>query len=144
MLGALTEVTMNLVAMKVFFCGIILFFSFADINAQQKLTITAKVNKQVELMSIVARLAEYKEYVNNQFKTYSGDVDRYFGKHKNHELIEFAKKIRQSNGIGFERITAMAAHLNPNLTPKVPFTETVPNKSWRKKTAEEFFKLKDQ
>ncbi len=127
--------------MKVFFCGIILFLSFASINAQQKLAIDAKVNEQVELMSIVARLAGYDEYVNNQFRAYAEDVDLHFGKHKNHELIQFARKIRQSNGIGFERVMAMAVHLNPNLTPKVPFTETAPNKSWGKPTAEEFVRL---
>ena len=40
--------------MKILVCGIVLFFSLVSINAQQKLTIGAKVNEQVELMSIVA------------------------------------------------------------------------------------------
>lgn len=127
--------------MKIIFCGLILSFLFIGINAQQKITVEAKVNEQVELLSIVARLAEFDEYINNDFKVYAEEVDRYFGKYKNHELIEFAKKLRQSNGIGYDRVMAMAAHLSPALTPKVPFTETVPSKGWGKKNAEEFSRL---
>lgn len=127
--------------MKTVFCGIVLFLSLIGINAQPKFSIKAEVNQQVELLSIVARLAEYDEYVNNNFKVYADEVDKHFGSYKNHELIEFAKKIREKNGIGFDRVMAMAAHLNQNFTPKVPFTETVPNKNWGKKDAENFARL---
>ncbi len=127
--------------MKILFCGIVFLLSFVTVNAQQKLTITAKVNEQVELMSIVARLAEYPEYVNNNFKAYASDTDAHFGKYKNHELIEFSREIRQTNSIGFDRVMRMAAHLNPNLTQKVAFTETVPSERWGKQTAEEFVRL---
>jgi hypothetical protein len=68
--------------MKIFLGGIFLFLLFAQVNAQsvkpvQNMAVTAKVDRRVELLSIVARLAEYDEYVNNNFKIYAADVDNY-------------------------------------------------------------------
>jgi hypothetical protein len=125
--------------MRFIFCGLILFFSIIAVEGQ-KIAVKATVNEQVELVSIVARLAEYDEFVNNQFKNYATDVDNHFGKHKNHELIQFAKKVRQK-GIGFDRVMGMAVHLNPDLTAKVALTEKVPNETWGKKDGLEFVRL---
>ncbi|HRH42255.1 MAG TPA: DUF4932 domain-containing protein [Pyrinomonadaceae bacterium] len=135
--------------MRIFLCGIFLFLSFVQINAQtsktaQPLSVMAKVDQRVELLSIVARLAEYDEYVNNDFKIYAADVDKYFAKYKQHPAIEFARKIRESNGVGFDAVASMAVHLNPNLTPKITFSEGTPDKRWTKKGAEEFVKLLQQ
>lgn len=135
--------------MRIILCGIFLFLSFVQINAQtlktaQPMTVTAKVDQRVELLSIVARLAEYDEYVNNDFKIYADDVDKYFAKYKQHPAIEFARKVRESNGVGFDAVASMAVHLNPNLTPKVAFSESIPDKRWTKKGAEEFVKLLQQ
>jgi len=94
-------------------------------------------------MSIIARLAGYEEYVNNQFKLYADDVDSYFDKYKQHPAVEFAKRVRESNSIGYDAVMAMAAHLNspPDLTPQVAFTDQVPDPRWGKDTAEQFVKL---
>jgi Domain of unknown function (DUF4932) len=108
--------------------------------------ITAKVDKRVELMSIIARLAGYGEYVNNQFKLYANDVDTYFEKYRQHPAVQFASKIRESNQIGFDAVMALAVHLNPPpaLTPRVAFTDQVPDPRWGKSTALEFVKLLQQ
>lgn len=97
-------------------------------------------------MSIIARLAGYEEYVNNGFKLYADDVDSYFGKYKQHPAVQFAAKIRRSNGIAFDAVMKMAVHLNPPpaLTPRVAFTDQVPDPRWGKGTAEEFAKLLQQ
>jgi hypothetical protein len=95
---------------------------------------------------IVARLAGYEEYVNNSFKLYAADVDGYFGKYRQHPAVEFAKKVRASNQIGFDAVMAMAVHLNPppSLAPRVPFTDQAPDPRWGRDAAEQFAKLLQQ
>src|SRR5437868_14461768 len=98
--------------------------------------ILARADLRIELMSIVARLAGYEEYSSNEFKQYVGDVNRHFEKYKQHPAIQFAAKIRGSNGIGYDAVMSMAVHLNPPpaLTPRVPFTAQAPDKRWGKET----------
>jgi Domain of unknown function (DUF4932) len=103
--------------------------------------VLAKVDKRVELMSIVARLADYGEYVRNDHKKYADDVDAYFSKYKDHQLIAYSRRIRNSNSIAFDAIASMAVHLDPDLKPKVPFTDQIPDKRWGKATADEFVRL---
>ncbi|MBX7174024.1 MAG: DUF4932 domain-containing protein [Pyrinomonadaceae bacterium] len=136
--------------MKIFLLGIILVFSFFGINAQtsksSQFRVTAKVDERIELTSIVARLAEYEEYVNNDFKIYAEDVDKHFAKFKDHAIIRFAREVREKNGIGFDAVPNLAVRLNPTplLTPRVPFTTDVPDKRWGKADAEKFAKLLQQ
>jgi hypothetical protein len=110
---------------------------------QEASGVIAKVDPRVELMSIIARLAGYQEYVRNDFKLYADDVDKHFGPHKQRPAVQFAVKIRQSNSVSFDAVMAMAAHLNPPpaLTPRVAFTDTAPERRWGKDAAEEFAKL---
>jgi hypothetical protein len=135
--------------MKIIVSGIFLFLSLIQINAQtlktaRNIAVTAKVDERVELLSIVARLAEYDEYVNNNLKTYAADVDNYFAKYKQHPVIEFARKMRESNAVGFDAVASMAVHLNPDLTPKIAFSDSKPDKRWGKPGAEQFVKLLQQ
>ncbi len=113
---------------------------------QEAHVVIAKVDPRVELMSVIARLAGYREYVRNEFKPYADDVDKHFGKHKQHPAVQFAVKIRESNGVSFDAVMAMAAHLNPPpaLTPRVAFTDKIPERRWGKEPAEEFAKLLQQ
>jgi hypothetical protein len=142
-----------------FHCAIISIFVLAQISLAKvpckqaanntqtdAFAIQAKVDRRVELLSIVARLAEYEEYVHDEFKLYAGDVDKHFAKYKQHAVIEFAKKIRERKGIGFDAVMSMAVHLNPPpaLTPRVAFSEQKPDKRWGKETAEQFARLLQQ
>lgn len=99
-----------------------------------------RVDTRIELTSIVARLAGYGEYTNNDFKHYADDVDRHFAKFKNHPVVEFAKQVREKNGIGFDAVPSLAVHLNPPplLTPRVEFSASVPDARWGKADAEKF------
>ena len=131
--------------MRNFLCGIILILAFAGIKAQvpanKDFNVTARVDRRIELTSIIARLAEYDEYMRDDFKIYASDVDKYFAEYKNHPAVEFARKARESNGIGFDAVPSLAVHLNPDLTPKFPLSDSAPDKRWGKKNAEEFAKL---
>ena len=73
------------------------------------------VDKRIELLSIVFRLAERPEYVSNELKLYSDRIDQYFEEYKNHELIQFTKSIINENGIAYDGAMWMATHLDDNL-----------------------------
>lgn len=62
------------------------------------------VDERVELTSLVFRLAGAEEYVNNEVKKYTDDVDAFFGKYKNHELIQFARKIRDRDSVAYNAV----------------------------------------
>ncbi len=123
--------------MKSFLLILFLFCSFVYANAQPA-TVTAKIDRRIELTSIVARLAEYREYVNDDLKSYAADADAYFGKYKNHPAVEFARKVRAENGIGYDAVPSLAVHLDQNLKPKFAFSDSAPDKRWGKQSATEF------
>ncbi len=78
--------------------------------AQDK-QLTPKFDERVELLSIVFRLAEASEYMNNSIKLYSDSVDRYFNEFQTHEVVKMAKKLRRKNGVSYDAVMSMAIHL---------------------------------
>ena len=88
----------------------------ACVQAQEKVSLEKPtVDKRVELLSIVFRLAEKQEYSNKDFKIYTDRIDQYFEKYKNHELIQFTKSIINENEIAFDGPMWLAVHLDDNL-----------------------------
>jgi hypothetical protein len=129
--------------MKTILSLIFLLCSFVYANAQS-VTVTAKVDRRIELTTIVARLAEYDEYRRDDFKSYAANVDAYFGRYKNHPAVEYARKVRTSNNIAFDAVPSLAVHLNQNLTPKFPFSDSAPDPRWGEQAAEDFAGLLQQ
>ncbi len=109
-------------------------------SPQNAPAVRAKVDRRVELMSIVARLAGYEEFVRNDFKSYVADVESHFAKFRDHPAIEFAKKIRRDRSVSYDAVMSMAVHLNPPpaLTPRVEFSDLAPDKRWGKEGAASF------
>jgi hypothetical protein len=81
-------------------------FSFA-----QKVYETPQVDERVELMSIVFRLAEAKEYVKNNVPLYTNEIDRYFEKYKNLPLIEYTKTLRDEYGVAYDAVAQFSIFL---------------------------------
>lgn len=110
--------------------------------------IKAKIDRRVELFTIVARLAGFEEYSTNSIKKYSDSIDKHFGKHKNHPAILFAKKLRKDHTLSYDAVMTMAVHLSqpPELEPRIPFkiafTDGGLDGRWGSiEKAEEFVKL---
>lgn len=99
------------------------------------------VDKRVELLSIVFRLADAQEYNSEYFKLYTDKINAHYAPYKNHKLIEFIKKIRRENGIGYDAVMKIAIHLDENLNPITEFTDNVPEGRWGKENADQFVKL---
>ena len=79
--------------------------------AQEKILLEEpKVDKRVELLSIVFRLAERPEYSKKTFQLYDDRVERYFEEYKNHELIQFTKSMIKERGMAINSISLKHFH----------------------------------
>lgn len=96
------------------------------------------VDKRVELMSIVFRLAGKKEYIDRSFKLYTDRVDKHFERYKNHELITFTKSIMYDCGIGYDAVIVMGLSLDNKLNL---VNEGTLDDRWKKEHRYKFVKL---
>jgi len=100
-----------------------------------------KVDRRVELLSIVFRLAEAREYSSTMFKPYTDRIEKHFGIYKNHELIDFTKSIIKSNGISYDAVMSLAIHLDENLNLLTTVTDNSLERRWTKEKAAQFVSL---
>jgi len=126
----------------------ILFLLFAlNANSQNKTILKQpKVDKRVELLSIVFRLADSREYSSKRFPKYVEHIDKHFEKYKNHDLINYIKKKLRKKGISYDAVMSMATSITepPNIKPIVAFSKEIPEERWGKKRATKFLKLLNQ
>ena len=123
---------------KIFFALVFLGnFLFA-----QNVSVVPKVDERVELMSIVFRLAEAEEYVNNDLLYHSEEVDDYFFEYKDHPIVGYTQEIRALRGIGYDAVMSFAAHIKIDGT--ITFIDNVQENSlesrWTKENADTFLK----
>ncbi|PHQ59638.1 MAG: DUF4932 domain-containing protein [Maribacter sp.] len=122
----------------------VVFFSFLTTIScvQQSNTLEKpKVDERIEILSIVFRLAESEEYSSKTFKLYTDKIQKHYNSYKNHELIQFIKKLRSENGVGYDAVMMMAVHLDDKLNPLIEFNDKVPDARWGKDNAYKFVGL---
>lgn len=90
---------------------LILLFTFTLCNNIKSQNIELRVNENVELMSIISRMAGYPEYHMDIAGQYIKDIDQHFSPVKRHPIIPFMKKVRKQYGISFDAVMSMAIHL---------------------------------
>jgi ATP adenylyltransferase/5',5'''-P-1,P-4-tetraphosphate phosphorylase II len=90
------------------------------------------VDLRVELLGIVYRLVGNEEYNSDDNRWYVQRIHEHFDRFKDHALIRYAQQFRDTLGIGYDAVTAMAVHIEPPpaLTPIVPFARSVPESRW--------------
>lgn len=112
--------------------------------SQEKLT--PKVDERVEIVSIAFRLAGAEEYMRNDNKKYAEDINAYFEPYKNSEIIQFIKENRNQNGLGYDAVMSMAAHLSfkNNQFKLVAEKENTLDKRWAKVDQKKFVELLNQ
>ena len=115
----------------------------ACIQAQEKFFLEKPtVDKRVELLSIVFRLAEKQEYSNKNFKLYTDKIEQYFEEYKNHELIQFTKSIINENEIAFDGPMWLAVHLDDHLKLLTDVKDVWQHdQRWTKENVERFVPL---
>ncbi|MFT4223451.1 DUF4932 domain-containing protein [Dysgonomonas sp.] len=120
---------------------LLIIFSLNGFSQENQILDKPKVDKRVELLSIIARLADYNEYSNKIFKLYTDRIYKHFDPYKEHELIKFAAKLREERGVSYDAVMAMAIHLDDNLNPRVEFTDELPESRWGKENTYKFVTL---
>jgi hypothetical protein len=120
---------------------VLIILSLQNYAQEKPLIETPKVDKRVELLSIVFRLAGNKEYNSTIFKKYTSKVENHFNAYKEHELIKFARTLKENNGISYDAVVSMAVVLDDNLNPLIDFSNTLPEKRWTQDDANKFIKL---
>lgn len=73
------------------------------------------VDKRVELMGIVFRLAGAREYSQTNFKTYTDRIEAWFAPYKEHPVVEQARFLRKTRGVSYDAVMAMAVRLDDRL-----------------------------
>ncbi|WP_394420260.1 DUF4932 domain-containing protein [Tenacibaculum mesophilum] len=114
--------------------------------SEQKETILKepKVDKRIELLSIVFRLADSHEYSQNLFPKYVESIQNHFEKFKSHDLIKYVKSELHEKGIGFSSVMSMAIHITEPQNIKamiVTFSNKSLERPWSKEGSTQFLKL---
>lgn len=107
---------------------------------QNQLIESPKIDKRVELLSIIFRLAGNNEYNATYFKKYTDKVENHFEQYKDHEIVQFARELRQKKSISYDAVMNMAVMLDKDLNPLADFSITLPDR-WSKDDAVKFVKL---
>lgn len=100
-----------------------------------------KVDKRVEILSIIFRLAGNEEYNSTRFKIYTDRIETHFNQYKDHEIIKFAKELKEKRGISYDAVVSMAVILDEKLNPLIDFSTTLPEARWSKADANRFIRL---
>lgn len=127
--------------MKQYSFLLFLFITFLTMAQKQVIPEEPTVDKRVELLSIVFRLAGNEEYNAEIFRRYTDKIEEHYAPYKDHDLIKFAQKLKHEQGVGFDAVMSMAISLDQDFNPKVPFSETIPDKRWGKENAHKFVEL---
>src|SRR2546422_8476988 len=81
------------------------------------------VDRRVELITIIFKLAGSEEFNPTHLPQYSADIDQFFGPQRNHEAVTLARGLREHYGVGQSRVMAIPIRLTdpPELKERVPF-----------------------
>lgn len=126
--------------MKKILVVILAAFCF-QVYAEQTLLEKPRVDKRVELLSIVFRLAGKPEYNSDLFTLYTDRIDNYFAPYKDHELIKFTRSVMNEEGLAYDAVMSMALNLDEKLNLLTDTKENALDSRWSRKNAENFIRL---
>ncbi len=75
---------------------------------------SVRLDKRIELLSIICRLAGFDEYTRAKGTPYLDSVDRAFAPYRAHVAVKVMRELRASNGVGFDAPMLFAVHLDDN------------------------------
>jgi Domain of unknown function (DUF4932) len=113
----------------------LLFLSYYISTSQPTAnSLIPKVDTRVELLSIVFRLANAKDFSDDINPVYTSAIQKHFDKYSNHALIKYVRHLKDSIEIAHWDVPTFAVHLSqpPSLDPLVQFNDTVPANIWGK------------
>src|SRR5437016_43503 len=103
-------------------CTLLLVLPVAQVAAQSK-ELRIGVDRRVELIAIIFKLAGSQEFSPTHLPQYSTDIDRFFGPQRNHEAVTLAQPTRERHGVAQSRVMAIPIRLTdlPELKERVSF-----------------------
>lgn len=103
-------------------------------------SVVPQVNENVELMSILSRMAGFREYHMDMAGQYIKDMDRYFKDNTDHPAVGYMQTLRNRYGISFDAVMSMAIHLDNRNGTLSLIEEDVPtlDKRWMEVDKGEF------
>lgn len=86
-------------------------------------TLRAGVDLRIELLTIVFRLAGNSEYNQCRLPAYAAAIDEWFGPHRDHPAVRFARSVRGRRGVSYDAVMSFAVHISGAEDPRerVPF-----------------------
>src|SRR5256886_1196107 len=101
---------------------LLLVLPLAQVAAQSK-ELRIGVDRRVELVAIIFKLAGSEEFSPTHLPQYSADIDQFFGAQRNHQAVTLARGLRERYGVGQARVMAIPIRLTdpPELKERVPF-----------------------
>ena len=124
-----------------YFIVAICFFTTGSLKAE---TIEVEVNENVELMSILSRMAGFPEYSMDLGGQYITDMDSCFHKHCSHPMVSYMKDLRKDQGVSFDAVMDMAIRLqrkNDGFQLIKEEKDDLLDKRWDEVNKEEFLSL---
>src|SRR5438094_1561757 len=88
--------------------------------AAQSQELRIGVDRRVELIAIIFKLAGSGEFSPTHLPQYSADIDRFFGPQRNHEAVTLARGLRDRYAVAQSRATAIPLRLHHPPAPKHP------------------------
>lgn len=85
---------------------------------------TVAVDARVELLTALARLAEFPEYTRSVGAwPYRDAADAWFAPQRNHEAVQFLRRLRAQHGVSYDAVASLALHLTdlPDLKERIDF-----------------------
>lgn len=76
--------------------------------------IKVEVSEAVELMSILSRTADFREYHLDMAGQYSKDTETWFAPYKGHSIVSYYQGLRNHHDISYDAVMSMAIHLDVN------------------------------
>jgi hypothetical protein len=107
-------------------------------------TLRVAVDPRVELFSIIFRLAGNPEYAAKDLKGYVEDVEKTFAPFREHPVVRFAAKLKETRGISFNAPLSLGLHLKDTFgfqeAVSLDATKTLDDR-WTKDEARRFILL---
>jgi hypothetical protein len=126
--------------MKPIFTFFILITCFSALAGEK---VHSTVDKRVEMLSIIFRLAGNPEYNMKFAKHYISDIHAYFDTYKNDPVVNFAKELSAEKNMGFSKVMFLAVHLqySNNGFSLIKESESNLKGKWEEEDAVKFVKL---
>ena len=86
--------------------------------------IDVRVDRRVELLTLIARLAGFQEFNQpNSRSPYASAAEAWFREQRDHPCVKRLRELRKSRGVSFDAIASLAVHLEDSfdLEERIPF-----------------------